>query len=325
MENITFHDHKPQALSLYDAVVTGLSKSDKSIPPKFFYDQRGSELFDRICEQPEYYLPTVERRMLSNLAEEITALTGKGWVVIEPGAGSASKVRLLLNTLRPSAFVPMDISFDYLKLSAMNLAQAYPWLPIHATCVDFTHSLPIPSEVPKGPRLLFFPGSSLGNFNPSEAGKFLRLVHNTVGVGGMMLIGVDTKKSERVLNAAYNDTAGLTADFNLNLLQRMQQELNAEIDPDVFEHLAFYNDEKGRIEMHLVSTQQQALSLNGHRFEFKKGETLHTENSYKYSPSEFIDLVSENGFTEVRHWVDDGGLFAIYLVAVDRPVSIAGR
>ncbi|MEW8540273.1 MAG: L-histidine N(alpha)-methyltransferase [Candidatus Thiodiazotropha endolucinida] len=316
IENVTFHDHKPQALSLYDAVVAGLSKSDKSIPPKFFYDQRGSELFDRICEQPEYYLPTVERRMLSSLAEEIANLTGTGRVLIEPGAGNAAKVRLLLDALRPSAFVPMDISFDYLKSSARALAVEYPWLPIHAACVDFTHSLPIPREVPNGPRLLFFPGSSLGNFSPSEAGGFLRLVHDTVGSGGMMLIGVDTKKSERVLNAAYNDAAGLTADFNLNLLQRMQQELDTDIDPEVFEHLAFYNDEEGCIEMHLVSTEEQTLRLNGHRFEFKKGETLHTENSYKYSQTEFINLVTENGFNEVRHWVDDDGLFAVYLVAV---------
>ncbi|PVV27252.1 MAG: L-histidine N(alpha)-methyltransferase, partial [gamma proteobacterium symbiont of Ctena orbiculata] len=296
MENVTFHDHKPQALSLYNAVVTGLSKSDKSIPPKFFYDQRGSELFDRICDQPEYYLPSVECRMLSDLADEIAKLTGKGRALIEPGAGSASKVRLLLDALRPSAFVPMDISFDYLKSSARALAMEYPWLPIHAACVDFTHSLPIPKEVPNGPRLLFFPGSSLGNFNPGEAGEFLRLVHDTVGEEGMMLIGVDTKKSEQVLHAAYNDAAGLTADFNLNLLQRMQQELNADIDPGVFEHLAFYNGEEGRIEMHLVSTQQQTLRLNGHRFEFEEGETVHTENSYKYSPTECINMVIDNGF-----------------------------
>jgi dimethylhistidine N-methyltransferase len=265
MEKITFHDHKPRGLSLYDAVIKGLSKSDKSIPPKFFYDQRGSELFDRICEQPEYYLPAVECGMLSNLAQEIATLTGKGRVLIEPGAGSASKVRLLLDALRPSAFVPMDISCDYLKSSAVSLATEYTWLPIHAVCVDFTHSLPIPSEVPNGPRLLFFPGSSLGNFSPSEAGEFLCLVRDTVGNEGMILIGVDTKKSERVLNAAYNDAAGLTADFNLNLLQRMKRELDAEVDPDVFQHLAFYNSDKGCIEMHLVSTQEQTLRLNDHR------------------------------------------------------------
>jgi dimethylhistidine N-methyltransferase len=316
MENVTYHDHKPQALNLYDAVIKGLSKPAKSIPPKFFYDQRGSELFDRLCEQPEYYLPTVERHLLSELAGEIAALTGTGRVLIEPGAGSASKVRLLLDELRPSAFVPMDISFDYLKSSARELAAEYPWLSIHAACVDFTHSLPIPREVPGGSRLLFFPGSSLGNFNPLEAGEFLRLVRLTLGSNGMLLIGVDTKKNEGVLNAAYNDAAGLTADFNLNLLQRMQQELNAELDPGVFEHLAFYNRDEGRIEMHLVSTREQTLRLNSHWFEFKKGETLHTENFYKYSPGEFIGLATENGFTEVRHWVDEDGLFAVYLLGV---------
>ncbi|MCU7930243.1 MAG: L-histidine N(alpha)-methyltransferase [Candidatus Thiodiazotropha sp. (ex Codakia rugifera)] len=315
MENITFHDHKPAALSLYDAVVDGLSREDKSIPPKFFYDRRGSELFDKICEQPEYYLPDVERRMLSQLAEEIAELTGKGRVLIEPGAGSASKVRLLLDALRPGAFVPMDISFDYLKSSAMSLAREYPWLPIHAACVDFTHSLPVPKDAPKGPRLLFFPGSSLGNFDRNEAGEFLRMVHDVLGDGGMLLIGVDTKKSEVILNAAYNDAAGLTADFNLNLLHRLQRELDADLDPNIFEHKAFYNVKEGRIEMHLISTRQQTLRINGYHFEFEEDESLHTENSYKYAPMEFIDLASESGFKEVRHWVDENGLFAIYLLA----------
>ncbi|MCU7815411.1 MAG: L-histidine N(alpha)-methyltransferase [Candidatus Thiodiazotropha sp. (ex Rostrolucina anterorostrata)] len=316
MENITFHDHKPAALSLYDAVVDGLSREDKSIPPKFFYDKRGSELFDKICEQPEYYLPDVERRMLSQLAEEIAELIGRGRVVIEPGAGSASKVRLLLDALRPGAFVPMDISFDYLKSSAMSLAREYPWLPIHAACVDFTHSLPVPKEAPKGPRLLFFPGSSLGNFDRNEAGEFLHMVHDVLGDDGMLLVGVDTKKSEVILNAAYNDAAGLTADFNLNLLRRLQRELDADINPSIFEQKAFYNVKEGRIEMHLISTRQQTLRINGYHFEFEEDESLHTENSYKYAPMEFIDLASESGFNEVRHWVDENGLFAIYLLAV---------
>ncbi|MCU7906162.1 MAG: L-histidine N(alpha)-methyltransferase [Candidatus Thiodiazotropha sp. (ex Epidulcina cf. delphinae)] len=313
-EQVSFHDHKPTALSLYDAVVSGLSQADKSIPPKFFYDKRGSELFERICEQPEYYLPGVERRMLARLAEEIATLTGRGRILIEPGAGSAGKVRLLLDALRPAAFVPMDISFDYLKSSAMDLARDYPWLEIHVACVDFTHSLPVPEEIPEGPRLLFFPGSSLGNFDREEAGDFLRMVHDTLGDEGMLLIGVDTKKSESLLNAAYNDAAGLTAEFNLNLLHRLRQELNAELDTDIFEHRAFYNVEAGRIEMHLVSRYRQTLCLNGRSFEFKAGERLHTENSYKYAPREFIDLASGSGFNEVRHWVDDEGLFAIYLL-----------
>lgn len=314
MENITYHDYKPETLSFRDAVIDGLSGECKSIPPKFFYDKQGSILFDRICEQPEYYPPSVERKMLARLADEIASLTGTGRVLIEPGAGNATKVRLLLNALRPAAFVPMDISFDYLKSTARELAREYPWLPVHAACVDFTHSLPIPEQAPERPRLLFFPGSSLGNFNPDAAGDYLRLVRNTVGDNGMLLIGVDTKKSESLLNAAYNDAAGITAEFNLNLLHRMRKELDMNCNPENFRHRAFYNSEAGRIEMHLVSRYRQVLRFNGHCFKLEAGESLHTENSYKYTPEEFISMASRSGFRDVRHWVDSDGLFAIYLL-----------
>jgi len=314
MQKVTFHDHKPATLNFYDAVINGLSLKRKSIPPKFFYDEWGSKLFDRICEQPEYYPPTVERRMLIQLAEEIASLTGGGRILIEPGAGNAAKARLILDAMRPTAFVPMDISFDYLKSVATQLARDYPWLPVHAACVDFTHSLPIPHEVPAGQRLLFFPGSSLGNFDRREAGEFLDLVRETVGDTGMLLIGVDTKKSESRLNAAYNDAAGVTAQFNLNLLCRMRQELGADLDPDTFEHRAFYNTQAGRVEMHLVSRVTQQLHINGHSFRFGEGESLHTENSYKYAPDEFLALASGSRFTPIRHWVDVQGLFAIYLL-----------
>jgi dimethylhistidine N-methyltransferase len=314
MENVTFYDHKPETLSLYDAAVQGLSKDDKSIPPKFFYDQRGSELFERICEQPEYYLPNVEQQLLSQLANEIADLAGTGRVLIEPGAGSAKKVRLLLDALKPSAFVPMDISFDYLKSSATALAREYPWLSISAACVDYTHSLPVPDDVPEGPRLLFFPGSSLGNFSKSGACDFLRLVHNTLGTGGMLLIGIDTKKSKGLLNAAYNDAAGLTAAFNLNLLYRMRQELDTDLNPENFMHKAFYNSDAGRVEMHLISRRQHTLCIDGQRFEFEEGEGLHTENSYKYSPEEFIEMATDNGFNALRHWIDHNDMFAIYLL-----------
>jgi dimethylhistidine N-methyltransferase len=314
MENVTFHDHKPDTLSLYDAVLQGLSKRQKSIPPKFFYDKRGSELFDQICQQPEYYLPTVEQQMLEQYALEIAELTGQGRVLIEPGAGSASKVRLLLDALQPSAFVPMDISFEYLKSSATALAAEYPWLSIRAACVDYTHSLPVPDSVPEGSRLLFFPGSSLGNFSKQEASEFLKLVHNTLGRDGMLLIGIDTKKHHGLLNAAYNDAAGLTAEFNLNLLYRLQNELNAELNPNNFSHKAFYNKEAGRIEMHLISKFKHTLKIEGHQFEFEEGELLHTENSYKYSPQEFIAMASVQGFQSVRVWLDKQGMFAVYLL-----------
>lgn len=312
---VTFHDHQPECLSLHDAVVAGLSREAKAIPPKFFYDERGSELFDRICAQPEYYVPDVERRMLRELAPEIARYTGVGRVLIEPGAGNAAKVRLLLEALRPAAYVPMDISGDYLREAAAQLAQEFSWLPVHAACVDYTHSLPTPDTAPEGARLVFFPGSSLGNFDPGEAVDFLRMVHDALGDNGLLLIGVDTKKPKAVLDAAYNDAAGVTSAFNRNLLHRIRNELDAHCDPQGFDHKAFYDPEAGRIEMHLVSRREQTLRVNGFRFHFREGESVHTESSYKYSPDEFLILAGRAGLRPVYHWLDDReGWFAIYLL-----------
>lgn len=315
MQNpITFHDHKPTDLRLYDAVVQGLSAPRKALSPKFFYDERGSQLFDAICDQPEYYLPDAERRLLNRISAELGELVGSGRVIIEPGAGSLAKVQLLLDVLRPSAYVPMDISSDYLREAAEDLSAAYPWLAIHATCVDFTHSLPVPDKVPEGPRLAFFPGSSLGNFHPHEALEFLRMIHDVLGPDGQLLIGVDTKKPAPVLHAAYNDAAGVTAEFNRNLLHRIQRELETDIKPETFEHHAFYNQDRGRVEMHLVSRIEQQIHVGEHRFHFKDGESLHTECSYKYSPDEFLDLATEARLRPVRHWLADDALFAVYLL-----------
>lgn len=315
-ENVSFHDHKPACLSLYDAVVEGLSRQEKTIPPKFFYDETGSRLFEAICEQPEYYLPDIERELYKRHANEISELTGRKRVVIEPGAGSLQKIRLLLNALEPSAYVPMDISGDYLKSASNELSREFPWLSIHAACVDFTHSLPVPATVSEQARLAFFPGSSLGNFHRAEAIEFLKMIADTVAPDGMLLIGVDTKKPSTILDAAYNDEAGVTAQFNLNLLNRIQNELKAEVDPDGFDHHAFYNQDKGRIEMHLVSNQPQAVKLDQHHFEFSPGETVHTECSYKYAPDEFFQLAQDAGFREVKHWLAEDELFAIYLLEV---------
>lgn len=312
-KTITFHDHKPKTLSLQEAVIQGFSGQSKSIPPKFFYDERGSALFAAICEQPEYYPPDIERAMLSRLAGEITELTGTGRVIFEPGAGGATKIRLLLPALKPLAYVPMDISCEFLKEAACALVDEFPWLPVHATCVDFTHSLPIPESAPTGPRLAFFPGSSIGNFTPREACKFLALVSDRIGRDGMLLIGVDTKKDPAILHAAYNDAAGITAAFNLNLLQRMRNEAGVECAPENFEHRAFYNSDQGRVEMHLVSRCRQTLRLNGYRFEFSEGETVHTENSYKYTPEEFIALTADVGLDLQQYWLGEQDLFALYL------------
>jgi dimethylhistidine N-methyltransferase len=310
----TFHDYHPGEISLYRAVVEGLGLPAKAIPPKFFYDERGSQLFDAICEQPEYYPPRAEREILEERAAEIASLTGSGCVLIEPGAGSLAKVRYLLDALRPSAFVPMDISGAFLRRAAEELAADYAWLPVHAACVDFTHSMPLPAVVPPGRRVAFFPGSSLGNFDPPEAAVFLRMVRDTLGPDGMLLIGVDTKKPEAILNAAYNDAAGVTAEFNLNLLHRIQRELGADCDPGGFRHRAFYDAARGRVEMHLVSAGRQEVLVNGHRFGFAAGETVHTECSYKYAPAEFLRLAGRAGFEPVRHWLARRDLFGVYLL-----------
>jgi len=314
MAQVTFHDYQPETLSLYRAVIEGLGATVKAIPPKFFYDERGSRLFDAICAQPEYYLPAAERSIFEARAEEIAALAGTGRVLIEPGAGSLTKVRLLLDALKPSVFVPMDISASHLRQAADRLADAYPSLAVHAVCADYSHSMPLPDVVPPGRRLVFFPGSSLGNFHPVEAGVFLGRVRALLGDDGMLLIGVDTKKSPDLLNAAYNDAAGVTAAFNLNLLHRIRRELGAECAPDSFHHRAFYDDRRGRVEMHLVSSEGQAVAINGYRFRFAPGETVHTECSYKYAPGEFLTLAAASGFLPVRHWLAEDDLFAVYLL-----------
>ena len=313
---IHFHDLNPEELSLREAVLEGFAGNQKRLPPKFFYDDHGSELFDEICRQPEYYLPDVERAMLTDLAREIARQTGTQRVVIEPGAGNAAKFRLLLQALAPSAYVPMDISCTYLKASAQALAGEFPRLPVHAVCVDYTHSMPLPETVPDGRRLGFFPGSSLGNFEPDEAKTFLGMFSRMLGREGMLLIGVDTKKSPAILDAAYNDAAGVTAEFNLNLLYRIRRELSAEVDPRAFVHQARYNRAAGRIEMHLVSSRAQRIRIDGHSFRFEAGERLHTESSYKYTPLEFLSLAGSAGFRPRRHWLDPEGLFAIYLLEV---------
>jgi dimethylhistidine N-methyltransferase len=314
MKQTTFHDHKPRELSFHDAVVNGLSQPRKMLPPKFFYDERGSRLFDEICQQPEYYLPDAERELLLGCIDEIAQLCGSGRVVIEPGAGKLIKIRLLLDVLRPSAFVPMDISGQFLKSAMQELTKDYPWLAVHAACVDFTHSMPVPEPVPEAPRLVFFPGSSLGNFHRDEAVAFLRMVCDTLGEDGLLLIGVDTKKPAPILHAAYNDDAGVTARFNRNLLHRMISELDAELEPDNFDHRAYYNSELGRIEMHLVSRREQQIRINGHRFTFSSGESLHTECSYKYTPTEFLSLAARAGLSRVRYWLAKDELFGVYLL-----------
>jgi dimethylhistidine N-methyltransferase len=309
--SIAFHDYHPKPADFFVEVIDGLLHRPRSIPPKFFYNERGSQLFEQITGLPEYYLTRTEQGILEKNAEEIARIVGRNCLLIEPGSGNCEKVRLLLDALQPQTYVPMDISRDHLRKAAVNLSADYPWLDVHASCIDFTQPLDLSFCPPDSQRVAFFPGSSIGNFEPDSATRFLAQVADVVGPGGGMLIGVDLKKDRCILDAAYNDTTGITAQFNLNLLQRINSELNADFDLNHFTHHAFYNEQKGRIEMHLISQLRQAVHIGQHTIKFTKGESIHTENSYKYTIEEFQALAIRAGFIPVYLWTDADALFSV--------------
>lgn len=313
---IRFYDEQPSPATLRDEVLQGLAARPKRIAPKFFYDQRGSRLFDAICELPEYYPTRTEMAILRACAPEIREVTGADCTLIELGCGAGRKIRLLLDILRPRRYVGVDISREILLESAERLARDYPWLEVHAACADFSRRLELPSDASPERRLVFFPGSTIGNFEPCEALAFLERFRRLVQPGGALLIGVDLKKDARILHRAYNDSQGVTAAFNLNLLERLRTELNAELDPRGFRHRAFYNARAGRIEMHLVSRRDQEIRVDGRRFRFRAGESIHSENSYKYSIAEFHGLARRAGLQPVRVWIDPERLFSIHYLGV---------
>lgn len=312
--SINFHDLHPTADDLAADVFAGFAQVQKSIPPKYFYDAEGSRLFDAITELPEYYPTRTETRMLREYAEEIAEKAGTGHLLVEPGSGSCTKARILFEGLQPCGYVPMDISGDHLRVAAQEVAVEYPWLEVHAACTDFTKLMTLPPTSPEGRRLAFFPGSSIGNFDPDAAVGFLHMIAEMVGPGGQLLIGVDLKKDKAILEAAYDDAQGVTAAFNLNLLTRINRELDADFDLEQWQHKALYSESKGRIEMHLVSRVVQQVNIQGRVFSFAEGESIHTENSYKYSVAEFRDLASRAGFTTDTVWVDADGLFSLHLL-----------
>lgn len=311
------HDLKPSPEDFRAEVIAGLRRQQKTIPSKFFYDEAGSRLFERICTLDEYYPTRAEIAILRQLPHRITRHLPERAVVVEFGTGSCVKVRLLLDALvNPVAYVPIDISRQHLIEAAERIALDYPGLHVSAVCADFAGAVAVPPGVPAGPRIGFFPGSTIGNFTPDESMALLRRIAATLGSGALFLIGVDLKKEESVLHAAYNDAQGVTAAFNLNLLQRINSEIGGDFDTDRFAHHAFYNADEGRIEMHLVSRAQQAVHIDGHTFWFRKGETIHTENAYKYTVAEFRTLVSECGFVPVSTASDPGGLFCLHCLKV---------
>lgn len=312
----TFQDNHPELSDFANDALLGLRANPRSIPPKYFYNEIGSQLFNQICETPEYYQTRTEYKILQHNIEEITQQMGPVELLIEPGSGNSAKVRKLLNALRPHTYLPMDISKSHLREEAYKLSQEYPWLNVHAICTDFTVSLPIPSHLDHHHKVAFFPGSSIGNFEPKAAIEFMKRINEMLGSGGGLLIGVDLKKETNLLNAAYNDKENVTAAFNLNLLTRMNKELGADFDLSAFRHNAFYNEEIGRIEMHLRSEKDQHVKFSDHSIKFAAGETIHTENSYKYSIPEFEALAGSAGFSLERSWTDKDNLFSLLYLSV---------
>jgi dimethylhistidine N-methyltransferase len=285
-----------------------LSLPQKSLPPKYFYDAAGSRLFARICRLPEYYLTRAELELTRRHLAAIARFAGRGCQLIEYGSGEGVKSRLLIRALRPAVYVPIDISEDALRTAARSLGRAFPWLRIAPLAGDFSRPLHIP--VRRGtPSVVYFPGSTIGNLTSEEAHAFLSLSR---GVAARMLVGVDLKKDPARLHAAYNDAAGVTAAFNLNLLARINRELGADFDLRRWRHYAFYNPAAGRIEMHLVALAAQRVKLGSHRFRFAAGETIHTENSCKYSLDGFRELAARAGFGSAKVWTDRRGLFALH-------------
>ena len=295
-----------------------LSQRPKRLSPKYFYDATGSELFEAITRLPEYYPTRTELSILRDRGSDIAAIIPKGAALIEFGAGATTKVRLLLENCAISAYVPVDISGDFLQGQANALRRDFPGLAVYPVAADFTAPFALPDAIAAMPKVGFFPGSTLGNFEPHEACAFLRSAREILGKGAQMIIGVDLEKDERVLYDAYNDAAGVTARFNLNVLVRINRELGGNFDLSAFTHRAIYNRERHRIEMHLISKKSQSVRLLGTSFTFRAGESIHTESSYKYSLDRFAALARGSGWTPRASWTDKAGMFSVHaLVASD--------
>ena len=312
-------DEAPETESFREAVLDGLQKPQKKIPSKFLYDDRGSKLFDRICEQEEYYPTRTEMGIMRAHADEMAEKIGRRVRLVEYGSGSSRKIRILLDHLEaPVVYVPIDISGEHLVEAAEALAADYPDLPVQPLCADYTSSVDLPSPPEPVARTVgYYPGSTIGNFRPEDARDFLSRVADTVGPDGGLLIGVDLQKDVDVLEAAYNDAAGVTAAFNKNLLRRMNRELDATFDLDRFEHLSVWNEEKGCIESFLRSRAAQTVTVAGDPFSFEEGETIHTEYSYKYTLDGFADLAASAGLSVETVWTDDRSYFSVQYCTVD--------
>jgi L-histidine Nalpha-methyltransferase len=293
-----------------------LSQHPKRLSPKYFYDATGSELFEAITRLPEYYPTRTELKILRDRGSDIAAIIPRGAALVEFGAGATTKVRLLLERCAFGAYVPVDISGDFLNAQASALRKDFPTLAVYPVAADFTAPFALPEEIASMPKVGFFPGSTIGNFEPHEACRFLRSARDILGKGAQMIIGADLEKDERVLRDAYNDASGVTARFNLNVLVRINRELGGNFDLSAFTHRAIYNRERHRIEMHLISKKTQSVRMLGTSFSFRPGESIHTENSYKYSIDRFTALARGSGWTVRESWTDPNRMFSVHALAV---------
>lgn len=312
---IELMDHRLPVRNLLTEVITGLSLVQKALPAKLLYDEKGSEIFEEICRLPSYYPTRTETKILQDNASEIAEMIGEDSLIIEPGSGAAEKVRILLMEMKGrTRYVPVEISREILLRTCRELMEEYNHLDIFPVCADFTKDLTLPLTVgqQQGKKVFFFPGSTIGNLHPEEAKDFLKKASRMIGQGGGVLIGVDMKKDPEVLRLAYNDPEGVTAAFNLNLLERLNREIDSAFVTKNFRHEAIYNEELGRVEMHLESLLPQLVRVNQTVFRFHQGETIHTENSYKYSVSEFTELGKKAGLKLAKHWLDKDSLFSVY-------------
>jgi dimethylhistidine N-methyltransferase len=294
-------------------VLAGLARRPRAIPARWFNDRQGSELFEAITELSEYYPTRTEIGILERIGPEVRAAVGEGRAVVEFGSGSSAKTPLLLSAIAPAAYVPIDISGEFLRQSSAVLAAAFPDLMVLPFEADFMRPLALPEAVAGAPKLGFFPGSTIGNMGPAQAVDLLRAMRASLGEGAMLLIGMDRIKAAETLIAAYDDAAGVTAAFNLNLLQRISCELDGDVPVDGFRHVARWNDARARIEMHLEAVRDVAFTVDGQSFVIAEGETVHTENSHKYGDRDARTLLHAGGWTPVAAWTDPGDLFAVYL------------
>ncbi len=316
--SISVANYEPSKQEFYADVTSGLAGDEKSLPCKYFYDERGSQLFDQICELDEYYLTRTELGVMDRHAPEMAAQIGLGVMLVEYGSGSSVKTRILLDHLQdPVAYVPVDISLDHLQHTARKLSVAYPHVEMLPVCADFTaeFELPVSRRRPTH-SAVYFPGSTIGNFEPQDATRLLRRIAPLCGTGGGLLIGIDLQKDDSIVEAAYNDQSGVTAEFNRNLLHRINGELDADFAVDQFRHEAVYNQRLGRVEISLVSETDQSVEIGENVFSFSDGESILTEYSHKFTISQFAQVASRAGLSLRRYWTDPDDLFAVLHLAV---------